>query len=95
MYRETLSPSIFSEDTVQQNSLVAMTQATDCSKVNSVCDAFLSILQTRKATNLQNVITAHVCKIPPDLEAALLEIAKLQSTDGTMQPLTATAADER
>ncbi|MCJ1383067.1 hypothetical protein MMC17_006180 [Xylographa soralifera] len=47
-------------------------------KVNNICDAFLKALQSRASTNLQNIITAHVCKSPPDLEAGLLEVAKLQ-----------------
>ena len=49
------------------------------SKVNKICDAFLQALETRKATNLQNMITAHVCKSPPHLEAGLSEVAKLRS----------------
>jgi elongator complex protein 1 len=48
------------------------------SKVNRICDGFLEALQTRPATNLQNIITAHVCKSPPDLEAGLSAIAKLR-----------------
>ncbi|MCJ1431909.1 hypothetical protein MMC27_001265 [Xylographa pallens] len=47
-------------------------------KINNICDAFLEALQSRASTNLQNIITAHVCKSPPDLEAGLLEVAKLQ-----------------
>jgi hypothetical protein len=41
------------------------------SKINKICDAFLSTLQNRIETNLQNLITAHVCKSPPDMEAGL------------------------
>ncbi|KAI4149351.1 MAG: hypothetical protein LQ340_004684 [Diploschistes diacapsis] len=48
------------------------------SKVNSICDAFLRSLSSRTSTNLQNVITAHVCKNPPDLEASLLEVASMR-----------------
>ncbi|MCJ1392237.1 hypothetical protein MMC18_005104 [Xylographa bjoerkii] len=50
-------------------------------KINNICDAFLEALQLRASTNLQNIITAHVCKSPPDLEAGLLEVAKLQRDD--------------
>ena len=49
------------------------------SKVNRICNAILGALQFRGATNLQNVISAHVCKNPPDLEAGLLVVADLQS----------------
>ncbi|KAG0156878.1 hypothetical protein PDIDSM_4060 [Penicillium digitatum] len=41
------------------------------SKINKICDAFLAALQTRVDTNLQNLITAHVFKSPPDMEAGL------------------------
>jgi elongator complex protein 1 len=49
------------------------------SKVNRICDAFLKSLETRTSTNLQNLISAHVCKNPPALEEGLLEIANLRS----------------
>ncbi|WEW55517.1 Putative elongator complex protein 1 [Emydomyces testavorans] len=47
-------------------------------KVNRICDAFLSALSNRIETNLQNLITAHVCKLPPDLDAGLQLVAKLR-----------------
>ncbi|KAJ5812211.1 hypothetical protein N7474_008512 [Penicillium riverlandense] len=48
------------------------------SKVNRICDAFLAFLQNRVDTNLHNLITAHVCKSPPDLEAGLRLVARLR-----------------
>lgn len=48
-------------------------------KVNAICDAFLTVLQNRLDTNLQNLVTAHVCKEPPDLEAGLKLVANLRS----------------
>lgn len=51
------------------------------SKVNRVCDAFLEVLKTRTATNLQNIITANVCKSPPALEDGLLVVAQLMQQD--------------
>lgn len=50
------------------------------SKINIVCDAVLKGLQSRKSTNLQNIITAHVCKSPPALEDGLLLVADLRKT---------------
>ncbi|KLJ10002.1 elongator complex protein 1 [Blastomyces silverae] len=52
-------------------------------KVNRICDAFLSVLNNRIDTNLQNLVTAHVCKSPPDLDSGLQLVAKLreQSTE--------------
>lgn len=48
-------------------------------KINTICNAFLEVLQTRLDTNLQNLITAHVCKSPPDLEAGLGLVARLRT----------------
>ena len=49
------------------------------SKINRICDAFLQVLKNKTATNLQNTITAHVCKNPADLDGGLLIIADLLS----------------
>lgn len=51
------------------------------SKVNIVCDAILKALQARKATNVQNIITAHVCKSPPALDDGLMLVAELMRED--------------
>lgn len=51
------------------------------SKVNSICDAVLRTLQTRKNANLQNIITTHVCKSPPALDDALQVVAGLMRED--------------
>ena len=48
------------------------------SKINRVCNAFLEALKSRQETNLQNIVTAHVCKSPPDLDAGLSLVAKLR-----------------
>lgn len=56
------------------------TKATS-SKVNAICDSILKTLQTRKDTNLQNIITANVCKNPPALEDGLLVVAELMQED--------------
>ncbi|KAI2468252.1 IkappaB kinase complex, IKAP component [Annulohypoxylon bovei var. microspora] len=52
----------------------------DSSKVNTICDAVLSHLQSRKHKDhetLQNIITANVCKAPPAYEDGLLVVAAL------------------
>ncbi|KAL8853204.1 MAG: hypothetical protein Q9221_001938 [Calogaya cf. arnoldii] len=46
-------------------------------KVNRLCNAFLEALSGRKA-NVKNLITAQVCKNPPDLDAGLMEIVQLR-----------------
>ncbi|KAM3530399.1 hypothetical protein MY4038_004933 [Beauveria bassiana] len=50
-------------------------------KVNTVCDALLKGLQPRKNTNLQNIITAHVCKNPPALDDGLTLVYELMQED--------------
>ncbi|UNI16144.1 Putative elongator complex protein 1 [Purpureocillium takamizusanense] len=52
------------------------------SKVNTICDALLKSLLSRKTTNLQNIITAHVCKAPPALDDGLTLVADLMREDG-------------
>ncbi|KAF2418240.1 elongator complex protein 1 [Tothia fuscella] len=51
------------------------------SKINRICDAFLSVLQSRTSTNLQNIVTANVCKSPPDLDGGLNVISKIREHD--------------
>lgn len=58
--------------------------ATKISKINKICDAFLEVLKTRTATNLQNIITSNVCKNPPALDDGLLVVAQLMKEDGGM-----------
>lgn len=54
------------------------------SKVNRICDAFLAALKTRTATNLQNIITANVCKSPPALDDGLLVVSQLMRDESHM-----------
>ncbi|KAL2138685.1 hypothetical protein VTI28DRAFT_6379 [Corynascus sepedonium] len=50
-------------------------------KTNTVCDAVLQKLRAQKRANLQNIITAHVCKNPPALDDGLLVVAELMKED--------------
>jgi elongator complex protein 1 len=59
------------------------------SKINRICDAFLEVLQSRTKSNLQNIVTANVCKSPPDLEGGLRVIAKLREQDEDVAEKTA------
>ncbi|KAI9797802.1 MAG: hypothetical protein M1833_005305 [Piccolia ochrophora] len=54
------------------------------SKSNRICDAFLLEFSQRKASNPQNVITAHVCKSPPNLESGLRAVGELRERDSDM-----------
>ncbi|KAL9038947.1 MAG: hypothetical protein Q9180_002824 [Flavoplaca navasiana] len=68
MYRETLRPD---------ERLETDTATLRGGKVNRICNAFLEALSGRK-TNVKNLITAQVCKNPPDLDAGLMEIVQLR-----------------
>lgn len=74
MYKETLAGGEYSRDTPGAENPEAR-----ISKVNRICNAFLDTLKNRTSTHFQNVITAHVCKAPPDLDAGLTQIAGLRS----------------
>lgn len=73
MYKETLK-------TKDQATKAHQSQDAIDSKVNRICDTFLTTLEQPQYRNshLQNIITAHVCKVPADLESGLEMIGKLQ-----------------
>jgi hypothetical protein len=75
MYKETLK----TEEVINKSKL---SQAQVDTKVNRICDAFLSVLEQfkYKDEHIQNIITAHVSKTPPALEAGLEMIGRLQGT---------------
>jgi elongator complex protein 1 len=74
MYKETLK----AKELVEKSKL---SQAQIETKVNRISDAFLAVLEEPKYKDehLQNIITAHVSKVPPALEAGLEMIGRLQS----------------
>lgn len=77
IYRDTLGPS---DKPVVNGTLVenpGQISSLGRSKVNKVCDAILQVLQKQSPPRLQNIVTAHVCKNPPDLEAGLKLLSNL------------------
>lgn len=74
MYKETLK----AKELVGKSKL---SQPQIETKVNRISDAFLAVLEEPryKDEHLQNIITAHVSKVPPALEAGLEMIGRLQS----------------
>jgi elongator complex protein 1 len=66
------------------NTVLPVINLVGSSKVNRVCDAVLVVLKSRMATNLQNIITANVCKSPPALDDGLLVVARLMEDDSQM-----------
>lgn len=77
MYKETIGASISGHDGANSETL-SVRISHEVSKVNSVCNAFLEVLHDRTPARFQNIVTAHVCKVPPDLDAGLLEIARIR-----------------
>lgn len=80
MYKETLNApklGLHADSLIENQQAVSQPQN---SKINRVCDAFLDVLGVRTSTHLQNIITSHVCKSPPDLDSGLSLIAKLRET---------------
>jgi len=79
IYKETLrqesAPLVSVARTAPSNE--TNTSTTE-SKVNAICNAFLKVLSGKVDTNLQNIITAYVCKVPPDLEGGLKIVARLR-----------------
>ncbi|KAG0045887.1 hypothetical protein BGZ83_008909 [Gryganskiella cystojenkinii] len=60
----------------------ANTSAGQSQKVNEICDAVRKELDTLdRKTYINSVLTTHVRKSPPDLEAALLLLAQLKEED--------------
>ena len=78
MYRETLRQTL----TTTKPQSHTVTSAANHSKVNRICQAFLDdLLPSKLSANLQNIVTAYVCKLPPDYDSALQLIAKLRQED--------------
>jgi elongator complex protein 1 len=73
MYKETLKANELSTKS-------KLSQEQIDTKVNRICDAFLTVLEKSeyKDDHLQNIITAHVSKVPAALETGLEMIGRLQ-----------------
>ncbi|KAL9617176.1 MAG: hypothetical protein Q9160_008030 [Pyrenula sp. 1 TL-2023] len=85
LYRDTMpqpkDPNISSANAINSTAEVADKSdplLTASSKVNQICSALLSTLDPSKY--LQSIITAHVCKRPPDLEAGLNLVSDLMKS---------------
>ena len=74
MYRETQRNTAEIPEQHQSTSIESKSL-----KVNRICNAFLDALEGLTSSHSQNIITAHVCKNPPDLDAGLAQIARLRS----------------
>ena len=79
MYKDTISKNATGNDHAKPKPIGEIAVQIS-SKVNKICDGFLAVLEQEKykERHLQNIITAHVCKNPSDLETALEMIGRLQ-----------------
>ncbi|KAK2749590.1 hypothetical protein FQN57_005812 [Myotisia sp. PD_48] len=83
LYKDTLKMTqpyelVEAQTSPSNDSLFGITAKGNQNKVNKICDAFISVLKTRINTNLQNLVTCHVCKSPPDLDAGLTLVAGIR-----------------
>lgn len=85
LYRETITPSekplLNGHVNSHVNGDTLPPMITPKSKVNRICDAFLEELRKNSDSRLQNIVTAHVCKSPPDLEAGLRLVSDLRKSE--------------
>lgn len=81
MYKDTKKPRLDAVLTRPTADDAESSTKAPSSKVNAICDSILKTLQARKDTNLQNIITANVCKNPPALEDGLMVVAELMQED--------------
>ncbi|KUI57695.1 Elongator complex protein 1 [Cytospora mali] len=84
MYKDTKKPKPTTIFGGVQDVLASASNGTSSSKVNAICDSILKHLQVRKNINLQNIITANVCKNPPALEDGLRVVSELMKEDETL-----------
>lgn len=85
MYRNTAKdlpserPAVGDKSTGQLSTPNAGGGNSPSSKVNGICDALLHELEKSAESRMQNIITAHVCKNPPDLDAGLTVVGEIRS----------------
>lgn len=61
------------------NSGAVNNSTTETDKVNRICNSFIKVLDRNFSdSHVQNVVTAYVCKSPPENETALRLIASLR-----------------
>ena len=74
----SLKVEVLPEEDARPSSLPEASGTMQSGKVNRICDGFISALESKGATYLQNILTAHVCKRPPDFNTALQLVTDLR-----------------
>ena len=75
LYRDTLRKAL-----AVDGPAMATPIAQPSTKVNQIYEAILSSLSSKQSTHLTTIITAHVCKRPPDLTSALTLVSNLHKS---------------
>lgn len=85
LYKETLPQStvngVSQSNAITDKATQPESSKSDPAKVNRICNAFLASLSSDAKPRVQNIISAHVCKTPPDVEGGLRVITKLRESD--------------
>ncbi|KAK9461476.1 IKI3 family-domain-containing protein [Lipomyces oligophaga] len=87
VYRETLNhaESLTSQELAPKLSDLAIKENTTekpKSKINTICDSILAVLLDKYSqTYTQSIITAYVCKEPPDIDSALQLVSEIAHDD--------------
>ncbi|KAK9473310.1 IKI3 family-domain-containing protein [Dipodascopsis tothii] len=100
IYKETLTREPASEAPIFVPAEMGATQATKATaaaaspqageKINRVCDAVLGVLREEyMTTHVQSIITAYVCKSPPDIDSALVLLAEMADNNNVQLALPA------
>jgi elongator complex protein 1 len=83
LYKDTIKLS--GDEAIPDPQTTDVSSTTKNSKVNSICNGLLRVLQQKRATHLENIVTCHVSKNPPDLEAGLALISDLRKSNNQAQ----------
>lgn len=88
---EDVSQTMYKETLKARDAAARLSLTTDqiANKVNRICGAFLTVLEQPQFSDrhLQNIITAHVCKVPADLESGLEMVGRLQGAHDVVAAL--------
>lgn len=77
---ENVTETLYRDTSTREATANGNTRTLKTDKVNSICTALIEALATRPAEYQQNIVTAHICKQPPDTKSALLLVSSLRQT---------------
>jgi elongator complex protein 1 len=85
LYRDTLLKEEGAAQELPQRGNPTPTATSSAQKVNAICEAIIKSLSALPTSPgfTQNIITAHVCKRPPDLTSALGLVSSIRSSSAS------------